>query len=68
MTENVNPYLSCQPCCHARTCPLERQGLENDMVLSKSLLALGLTLIELCFGRTLTAMRKLEDLEWHQWR
>lgn len=62
MTENVDPYLSWQPCCHARTCPLERQGLEKDMVQSKGLLALGLTLIGLCFGRTLTAMRKPEDL------
>ena len=32
------------------------------MIRNEILLALGLTLVELCFGRTLTDMRKPEDI------
>ena len=36
--------------------------VNNHMVRSEILLALGLTLVELCFGRTLTDMRRPEDI------
>ena len=36
--------------------------VSNHMVRNEILLALGLTLVELCFGRTLTDMRRPEDI------
>ncbi|KAI4257358.1 MAG: hypothetical protein L6R42_005726, partial [Xanthoria sp. 1 TBL-2021] len=58
------PYLSWQPCCYdILPPPLERLYLNNHMIRNDTLLALGLVLVELCFGRTLTEMRKPEDLD-----
>ena len=56
------PYLSWQPCCKVETSNHEQgNSLSSPMVRSSVLLALGLTLIELCFGRTLDEMRRPED-------
>lgn len=57
------PYLSWQRCCYDILPPLERLYLNNHMIRNDTLLALGLVLVELCFGRTLTEMRKPEDLD-----
>ncbi|KAL8883512.1 MAG: hypothetical protein Q9192_007127, partial [Flavoplaca navasiana] len=58
------PYLSWQRCCNAQpACPITSLGaVGNHMIRHEILLALGLTLVELCFGRTLTEMRKPEDI------
>lgn len=57
------PCLSWQPCCYDTLPPVESFRLHNHMIRNDTLLALGLVLVELCFGRTLTEMRKPEDLE-----
>ncbi|KAL8944441.1 MAG: hypothetical protein Q9211_000583 [Gyalolechia sp. 1 TL-2023] len=57
------PYLSWQPCCDNTMPVLGRLHLKNHMIRNDTLLALGLVLVELCFGRTLTEMRKPEDLD-----
>ncbi|KAL8926546.1 MAG: hypothetical protein Q9208_002873 [Pyrenodesmia sp. 3 TL-2023] len=57
------PYLAWQPCCHDGMPPVEQLHLGNHLIRSEALLALGQTLIELCFGRTLAEMRKPEDWE-----
>ncbi len=59
-----HPYLSWRQCCNVDvTYPLESpRVVNNHMVRSEILLALGLTLVELCFGRTLTDMRRPEDI------
>ncbi|KAL8896799.1 MAG: hypothetical protein Q9207_007530 [Kuettlingeria erythrocarpa] len=62
LSEHLYPYLSWQACCCEALPPVEQQGLDNHMIRSEALLALGMTLVELCFGRTLTEMRKPEDL------
>ena len=58
------PYLSWQRCCSAKSaCPIPSLGaVGNHMIRNEILLALGLTLVELCFGRTLTDMRKPGDI------
>ncbi|KAL9630632.1 MAG: hypothetical protein Q9204_004618 [Flavoplaca sp. TL-2023a] len=55
------PCLSWQPCCYDTLHPAESFRLHNHMIRNDTLLALGLVLIELCFSRTLTEMRKPED-------
>ncbi|KAL9014677.1 MAG: hypothetical protein Q9173_000673 [Seirophora scorigena] len=57
------PYLSWQACCCNSRPPVGRLHVNNHMVRNDTLLALGLVLVELCFGRTLTEMRKPEDLD-----
>ncbi|KAL8665548.1 MAG: hypothetical protein Q9168_007679 [Polycauliona sp. 1 TL-2023] len=58
------PYLSWQRCCNTDvSCSMETLRVaSNHMIRNEVLLALGLTLVELCFGRTLTDMRKPEDI------
>lgn len=55
------PYLLWQPCCDNTMPAVGRLHLNNHMIRNDTLLALGLVLVELCFGRTLTDMRKPED-------
>ncbi|KAL8875644.1 MAG: hypothetical protein Q9198_006029 [Flavoplaca austrocitrina] len=57
------PCLSWQPCCYDTLPPAESFRFHNHMIRNDNLLALGLVLIELCFSRTLTEMRKPEDLD-----
>lgn len=57
------PYLSWQQCYYDTLPPVERLRLNNHLIRNDTLLALGLVLVELCFGRTLTDMRKAEDLD-----
>lgn len=57
------PYLSWQRCCYNILPPLEQLYLNNYIIRNNTLLALGLVLVELCFSRTLTKMRKPEDLD-----
>ncbi|KAL8656991.1 MAG: hypothetical protein Q9226_002362 [Calogaya cf. arnoldii] len=57
------PYLSWQPCCDDIMPQVGRLHLNNYMIRNDTLLALGLVLVELCFGRTLTEMCKPEDLD-----
>lgn len=58
------PYLSWQPCCTTEIpSSLDPLRIGNYMIRSDILLALGLTLVELCFGRTLADMRKSGDVE-----
>ncbi|KAL8829825.1 MAG: hypothetical protein Q9170_006005 [Blastenia crenularia] len=60
---NAYPYLSWQPCCTAETpYSLESLRIGNHMIRSDILLALGLTLVELCFGKTLAEMCKSDDV------
>ncbi len=64
MSEHTYPYLAWQRCCDTDlACSLESLSVSNHMIRSDVLLALGLTLVELCFGRTLANMRKPEDLD-----
>lgn len=56
------PYLSWHVCCFDSLPPVGRLHVNNHMIRNHTLLALGLVLVELCFGRTLTGMRKPEDL------
>lgn len=64
--EQLYPYLSWQPCCCDVLPPVEQLHLDNYMIRSEALLALGLTLVELCFGRTLAEMRKPEDIHTNE--
>ncbi|KAI4100086.1 MAG: hypothetical protein LQ339_005608 [Xanthoria mediterranea] len=59
-----HPYLSWQQCCNIDvTYPMKSpRVVNNHMVRNEILLALGLTLVELCFGRTLTDLRRPEDI------
>ena len=60
--EYSHPYLSWQPCCKTETLKHEQSNsLSNPLIRCSVLFALGLTLIELCFGKTLEKMRKAED-------
>lgn len=58
------PYLSWQRCCNMDvSCPMKSlRVVSNHMIRNEILLALGLTLVELCFGRTLIDMRRPEDI------
>lgn len=56
------PYMSWQRCCQAAVPSQEPLQPPNHMVHSGSLLALGLTLVELCFGRNLMDLRKPQDM------
>lgn len=62
LSEQLYPYLSWQACCCDALPPVEQLRLDNHMIRSEALLALGMTLVELCFGRTLAEMRKPEDV------
>lgn len=65
--EYSHPYLSWQPCCKVETSSHEQENnLSSLLIRSNVLLALGLTLIELCFGRTLEEMRRPEDEDPNQ--
>lgn len=55
------PYLSWQACCSASLPPVGRLHVNNHRIRNHTLLALGLVLVELCFGRTLTGIYKRED-------
>ena len=57
------PYLPWRPCmAHSNNpCAVNSARLEHLVDRCQILLALGLTLVELCFGRTLSEMQKLED-------
>ncbi|KAI4141991.1 MAG: hypothetical protein LQ341_003349 [Variospora aurantia] len=66
VSEHLYPYLSWQPCCCDVLPPVEQLRLDNHMIRSEALLALGLTLVELCFGRTLAQMRKPEDIHTNE--
>lgn len=53
ISEHAYPYLAWQRCCYTDVaCSLELLSVSNRMVRSEVLLALGLTLVELCFGKT----------------
>ncbi|KAL8752171.1 MAG: hypothetical protein Q9184_005820 [Pyrenodesmia sp. 2 TL-2023] len=65
-SEQLYPYLSWQSCCCDVSPLVEQLGLDNHMIRSETLLALGLTLVELCFGRTLAEMRKPEDIHTNE--
>lgn len=58
--EHWDPYLIWQTCCYNSETPAKR--LQKYMGQCEALQALGLTLVELCFGRTLIDMRKPEDI------
>ena len=63
-SEYSYPYLFWQRCCNNDIlCSSENFCLNNHMIRSDVLLALGLTLVELCFGKTLAEMRKTEDVD-----
>ena len=59
----LHPYLPWKPCkSHgAAPCAQATTKLEHLMDRCQVLFALGLTLVELCFGRTLLAMQRPED-------
>ncbi|KAL8944305.1 MAG: hypothetical protein Q9211_000645 [Gyalolechia sp. 1 TL-2023] len=58
------PYLSWQACCTTETpCSLESPRIGNYLIRNGILLALGLTLVELCYGRTLADMYKSDDAD-----
>ena len=66
-SEYSYPYLSWQRCCNTdMLCSLDNLCISNHMIRSDVLLALGLTLLELCFGRTLADMRKPEDVDLNE--
>ena len=63
-TDYSHPYLPWQRCCNMNTTSsTEQSRLSRHMVRSEVLLALGLALTELCFGRTLADMVKPEDTD-----
>jgi len=67
VSEHTYPYLAWQRCCSTDlACSLESLSISNHMIRSDVLLALGLTLVELCFGKTLADMRKPEDVDANQ--
>ncbi|KAL8812442.1 MAG: hypothetical protein Q9223_007291 [Gallowayella weberi] len=58
------PYLSWQPCWSTNISrSSDPLALSNYMIRNDILLALGLTLVELCFGKTLGDMRKPDDVD-----
>ena len=59
--EYTRPYLCWQRCGAKETSSLKQLHLSNNMNRSDILLALGLALVELCFGRTLADMWKPGD-------
>ncbi len=62
ISEHTYPYLAWQRCCDTDVASsFESLSVTNPMIQSDVLLALGLTLVELCWGRTLANMRKQED-------
>ena len=61
-SEYAFPYLYWQRCCSTNIAEyFGNLCLDDTMIRSKVLLALGLTLVELCFGRTLADMWRPED-------
>ncbi|KAL8952124.1 MAG: hypothetical protein Q9222_001936 [Ikaeria aurantiellina] len=61
---NASPYLSWQKCSITEgSCSLDSFHVGNYMIRSDILLALGLTLVELCFGRTLAGLYRSDDWE-----
>ncbi|KAL8702445.1 MAG: hypothetical protein Q9201_004396 [Fulgogasparrea decipioides] len=64
ISQYSQPYLSWQRCCNIDVSYQMKslRVVSNQMIRNEILLALGLTLVELCFGRTLTDMRKPEDI------
>lgn len=58
-----HPYLSWKFCAAdtEAPCPLGTLTIGNQLIRSEVLFALGLTLIELCFGKTLEEMQKPMD-------
>ncbi|KAL8997035.1 MAG: hypothetical protein Q9169_003576 [Polycauliona sp. 2 TL-2023] len=64
ISQQPQPYLSWQRCCNTNvSCPMVSLRIAgNHMIRNEILLALGLTLVELCFGRTLTDLRRPEDI------
>ena len=64
IAEHSYPYLAWQRCCNTDIgCSFESLCRSDPMIRSDVLVALGLTLVELCFGRTLAHMRKPEDVD-----
>ena len=59
--EYTRPYLSWQRCCSTAIPSLNSLRLGIQTIRNDVLLALGLALIELCFGRTLDDMWKPND-------
>ena len=56
------PYLAWQRCCQPDIAhSIQSLRISSHMVRNETLLNLGLTLVELCFGRTLADMRRSED-------
>ncbi|KAL8655055.1 MAG: hypothetical protein Q9226_003196 [Calogaya cf. arnoldii] len=64
MSHYSQPYLSWQRCCNIdASCLMKSLSVtSNHMIRNEVLLALGLTLVELCFGRALTDLRRPEDM------
>ena len=57
------PYLAWQPCCRNDIGDsMESLRIKSHLIRNDTLLNLGLTLVELCFGRTLGDMRQPEDI------
>lgn len=64
ISEHTYPYLAWQRCCNTDVASsFELLSVSNYMIRSDVLLALGLTLVELCWGRTLANMRKPEEVD-----
>lgn len=62
LSEHTYPYLAWQQCCRSNIeHTMQSLCISSHMIRSENLLDLGLTLVELCFGRTLADMRKPED-------
>ena len=55
------PYLSWQRCCHEAVSQKE-VGIMNHVIRCDALFALGLILLELCFGRTMQELREPQDI------
>lgn len=67
VSEHTYPYLAWQSCCNTDVAsPFELLSISNYMIRSDILLALGLTLVELCWGRTLANMGKPEDVDTNE--
>ena len=60
-----HPYLTWKPCVAPTdaSCSVAAPEPGNQAIRCEILFALGLTLIELCFDRTLADMRTLEDID-----
>jgi len=63
-----HPHLSWKqcPCTIRTTSAIDAPSMDGQLIRNRMLFALGLTLVELCFGRTLTSLQAREDKDTNE--